>query len=491
MIIEAITGLLLGLLFFLLISGYNVLPVFLFAAFGLALYLIIGQKTTIPGQDVRVNDSNLVDFASIGGQKAAKQELREALDFMLRREEMSQLGIRPLKGILLAGPPGTGKTMLAKAAARYTEAAFLAASGSEFIEMYAGVGAQRVRSLFRQARQLARKQGTKRAVLFIDEIEVLGGRRGAHQGHLEYDQTLNQLLVEMDGITSAGDETILVLAATNRADLLDPALLRPGRFDRQVLVDLPEQEARLSILTLHCGNKPLAGDVNLNLVAQETFGFSGAQLESLANEAAIMALRAGRNEIKASDFQEAVDKVLLGEKLDRVLTNSEKRRVAVHEGGHSLISELIRPGSVSTVTITPRGNALGYVRQNPEQDLYLYRKAELEQHIRVCLAGAAAEEAVFGDCSTGAKGDYQEALRLAGIIVDAGLSELGIVDETLDNDSRLKAKQQIVAEQKPWVEKEIGLHLPVLEKIAEILYRSEHIGGQELRSLMAEEIKAG
>src|SRR5690606_32290083 len=274
-------------------------------------------------------------------------------------EHTRKLGIRPLKGILLAGPPGTGKTLLAKAAANYADAAFLAVSGSEFVEVYAGVGAQRVRRLFKQAKAAAVKEGKSCAVIFIDEIEVLGGRRGKHTSHLEYDQTLNELLVQMDGMMSdEGGVRVLVMAATNRPDLLDPALLRPGRFDRTVQVDMPDREGRFHILKIHTRRRPLADDVDLDLLAREMYNFSGAQIESVVNEAAIHAMRAGRDEIRLEDFKEAIEKVMMGERLDRKPRSEELERIAHHEAGHALISELVRPGSVSSITITSRGKAL-------------------------------------------------------------------------------------------------------------------------------------
>ncbi|KAF9122429.1 hypothetical protein BGX30_002016, partial [Mortierella sp. GBA39] len=317
-------------------------------------------------------------FEEIGGQDNAKQELREALDFLIRHDEIQKLGIRPLKGILLTGPPGTGKTLMAKAAAHYTDSVFVAASGSEFVEMYVGVGAGRVRDLFRDARNRAAKENKQSAIIFIDEIDVIGGKREGGQQR-EYDQTLNQLLTEMDGIYSSDSPRILLIAATNRKEMLDSALLRPGRFDRHIQVDLPDKKGRKHILELHAKNKPLHEDVNLDKIAEESYGFSGAQLESVMNEAAIYTMREGLKEIEQRHLSMSIDKVMMGERTDRESTIEEKKRVAIHELGHAIMAELVRPGSVSQVALSPRGKALGYVRHNPQSEQYLTRSL-LENH---------------------------------------------------------------------------------------------------------------
>src|SRR5579875_2197123 len=422
-----------AVLAFLWASGVDVLPLLLLAGLG-ALFAATrglyrsGFRTRIAsGSPQGLGSVPPIGFEDVGGQEAAKRELREALEFLRAPDRVRELGIRPLKGILFTGPPGTGKTLLAKAAANYTGSSFLAASGSEFVEMFAGVGAQRVRQLFTEARTLARREGHGTAIVFIDEIEVMAGRRGRHESHLEYDQTLNQLLVELDGISDGDDVRVLLMAASNRADLLDPALMRPGRFDRVVRVDLPDREARERILRIHCQNKPLAGDVDLSAIAGETWGFSGAHLESVANEAAIFALRRRSRTISRADFEEAVDKVMLGERMDRAITRQERERVAVHECGHALVSELVRPGSVATVTVVPRGLALGHVRQGQDDDPVLKTREELMAEIAVCLAGAAAEDLLLGARSTGAQSDFEQAFDLGRRVVLAGLSDLGPV----------------------------------------------------------------
>ena len=383
MIKEIAIGAGIAVVVFLTAQGYNVMPVIFLAG----LIFILAQTTGLGGLlgsgsrtgsvVNRTVATGGITFEHIGGQTAAKRELIEALEFITHPERTKSLGIRPLKGILLTGPPGTGKTLMAKAAASFTDSVFLSASGSEFIEVYAGVGAQRVRQLFTRARETARRDGSGSAIIFIDELEVLAGRRGQHSGHLEYDQTINQLLVEMDGLSNDGDVTVLIIGATNRIDLLDPAVLRPGRFDRVVRVDLPDRDERLAILRIHGAGKPLAKGVDLGEVAKQTFGFSGAHLESVTNEAAILAFREGAEVVGQDHLIEAVDKVMMGEKVGKRPRPEELERVAAHELGHALVAEHHRPNSVSMVSIASRGGALGYVRQSPDGDQYLYSREDL------------------------------------------------------------------------------------------------------------------
>lgn len=323
--------------------------------------------------------------------------------------------------------------------------------------------------------------------MFIDEIDVLGARRGTHSSHMEYDQTLNQLLVEMDGIVVDEEVQVLIMAATNRVDMLDPALLRPGRFDRVVNVDLPDKEGRLAILQLHTKSKPLAADVDLEDLARQSFGFSGAHLESLANEAAILALREGKEQIEKRHLVEAVDKVILGEKLDLKPSAEEKQRVAIHEAGHALVGEWVEAGSVSTVTITPRGRAMGYVRTNPADDRYLHTRSMLEGKIRVALAGFLAEELIFGDGSSGASGDFQRVVELAKGIIGAGMTELGIIDpDTSNKGAEGEMVQRIIREQQEQVRWFLFHRREVLEQVARVLVAEEVISGDSLRSLLAD-----
>lgn len=487
MIKEVILGMALGILIFLVWIGYNILPIFLLVGVGVLCYLAITQRGLLGATHAkRYCPTQKISFADVGGQEPAKNEVKEALEFIVKADLISKMGIRPLRGILLTGPPGTGKTLLAKAAATYTEAVFIATTGSEFIEMYAGVGAQRVRSLFKRARETAQQEKKNNAIVFIDEIEVVAGKRGnSGSSHMEYDQTLNQLLVEMDGIRSDDSVRVLVIGATNRADMLDPALLRPGRFDRQVKVDLPDKNGRLEILKIHVNNKPLEEDVNLEEIARETFGFSGAHLESAANEAAILALRESSPTISQAHFREAVDKVMLGEKLNNKPTAEEIYRIAVHESGHALVSELLVPESVSHVTITSRGNALGYTRHNPVDDPYLYTKEYLEKQIQVLLAGSGAEQVLLGNKSTGAYNDFKEAVKVAKQIIVAGLSSRGVVSvEDMEKNIIHETISEIIQEQEANVVKLLNDNHVTLKRMVDMLQKNESLVAEEIRDLI-------
>lgn len=490
MLKEISIGLGLAAVISMLIMGYDMTPFLFMAAAGGGLYYFARMRGLINVKNFEGMSGaghQEISFNDIGGQDSAIKELKEALDFIKNHYNIRKLGIRPLKGILLTGPPGTGKTLMARAAAGYTDAAFVAASGSEFIEMYAGVGAQRVRKLFQTARETAARQNKSNALIFIDEIEILGGKRGQTTSHLEYDQTLNQLLVEMDGLRVDDKVRVLVVAATNRADMLDPALLRPGRFDRRVKVDLPDKEGRLEILKLHTRNKPLAEDVKLEVIAKETFGFSGAHLESLANEAAILAMREGCKEICQHHFNESIDKVMMGGKLDRRPSEADMRRVAVHETGHALLSEIVRQGSVSALTVTPRGDALGYMRQTPEDDTYLYTKDYLENQIAVMLAGSVAEEIILGNRSTGSSGDFEQAVRAAETMVRSGMSDLGVVcPDTLPQELKHQTITGIVRMQEDRVRKYVSDYRHIFNHIVEVLLEKEKVTGEQFRMLLRE-----
>ena len=478
---EWLLGASIAVVIFLAVLGLNVLPLLVLVGLGFILYTLVDKRQLIQTGSKETALKHAINFEHIGGQESAKRELMEALDFLRYREKIRSLGIRPLKGILLTGPPGTGKTMMAKAAATYTDSAFVSASGSEFVEMYVGVGAQRVRELFRKARQAARKESKDNAIIFVDEIDVVGGKRGGHS-HQEYDQTLNQLLTEMDGMQTTQNPLILVIAATNRPDILDSALLRPGRFDRQIRVELPDREGRLHILKIQSENKPLSDNVDLGAIAKETFGFSGAQLESLTNEAAIIALRQNATEITHEFFREAVDKVLMGEKTGRKPTDDELYRVAVHELGHAVASEMLREHSVSHITIAPRGNALGFVRQVPEADSYLYTKDQLDHQIMVALGGAVAEELIFQTRSTGAQNDFMQAGRIARTEVVCGLSRIGIVAEDHLQDNILDEEVRfILSELENHTQNLLEPFKEMIEPFARTLVNCETVDGELFR----------
>lgn len=489
MVKEVIIGISIALTIFASLLGINITPILFIGGMIFLLSYLLENKGLISGSSNVVKPESEISFEDIGGQNTAISELKEALDFVINREKISKMGIRPLKGILLSGPPGTGKTLLAKAAAKYTNSSFVATSGSEFIEMYAGVGAQRVRKLFETAKNLARKEDKDSAIIFIDEIDILGAKRGTNESHHEYDQTLNQLLVEMDGIKSGNDINILVVAATNRPDLLDPALLRPGRFDRQVAVDLPDKSGRIQILKIHTKNKPLADDVNLESIAEDTFGFSGAHLESLCNEAAILAMRDNSDVIWQKHFVEAIDKVILGEKTDRKPTEEEIYRVSVHEVGHAIISEMVNPGSVATVTIVPRGKALGFVRQTDKEDMLIYTKEQMENEIMICLGGTVAELLILNNRSTGSANDFEQAVDIAKKIVYTGLSELGIISK--DDVPKEKVNEEIkriIEVQEAKVKEILEGKLQQLSEIAGILRKEETMPGDKLREFIEEKV---
>jgi len=485
---EVLIGFVPVLLVFLFTIGVNIMPILLAAVvIGILLFMVRSRGNLAAAHGSRKGKSlptASFSFDEIGGQERAKQELIEALDFLVKPESIERFGIRPLKGILLTGPPGTGKTLLAKAAAYYSNAVYIAASGSEFVEMYVGVGASRIRDLFKEARQKAEKSGKSSAVIFIDEIDVIGGKRDGGQ-HREYDQTLNQLLTEMDGIHTADSPRILLIAATNRKDTLDSALLRPGRFDRHIAVDLPDKKGRAHILSIHAKSKPIDAEVNLDKIAEESFGFSGAQLESVMNEAAIYAMRDDQDSISQRHLTMAIDKVMMGEKTDRESTQEERERVAIHELGHAIAAEAVRPGSVSTVALSPRGQALGYVRHNPQQDQYLYTKEFLEGQIMIALGGAAAEELFYGGRSTGSRGDFDQATAIVRNMAESGLTELGIVDGSMITPEALTRVSGtildgLMARTKTLLEE----RRPVFERSLAILMKEETLSGADFRDIM-------
>ncbi len=370
------------------------------------------------------NDAAKVTFADVAGVEEAKTELVEIVDFLKTPQRFTQIGARIPRGVLLIGPPGTGKTLLAKAVAGEAGVPFFSISGSEFVELFVGVGSSRVRDLFEQAKKQAP------CIIFIDELDAIGKSRassGFYGGNDEREQTLNQLLTEMDGF-GAGDQTVIVLAATNRPESLDPALLRPGRFDRQVLVDRPDLSGRLAILEVHAKDVKLGADVDLKTIATRTPGFAGADLANLVNEAALLAARNRRETVAQADFNEAIERVVAGlEKKSRVLNEKEKKIVAYHEVGHALVGAVMPGGSrVEKISIVPRGMAaLGYTLQLPTEDRFLLSEVELQGQIATLLGGRSAEEIVFGSITTGASNDLQRATDLAERMVTTyGMSKV-------------------------------------------------------------------
>jgi cell division protease FtsH len=366
------------------------------------------------------DDKKKAKFRDVAGADEEKQELVEVVEFLKDPRKFAAIGARIPKGVLLVGPPGTGKTLLARAVAGEAGTPFFSISGSDFVEMFVGVGASRVRDLFENAKKNAP------CIIFIDEIDAVGRQRGAGLGggHDEREQTLNQLLVEMDGF--GVNEGIIIIAATNRADILDPALLRPGRFDRQILVGRPDVKGREAVLEVHARNKPLAGDVNLKTIATRTPGFSGADLENLLNEAALVAARRDKKKVDMNDIEEAIDRVIAGPaKKSRVISEKEKNIVAYHEAGHTVVGVKLESADlVHKVTIVPRGQAGGYAVMLPKEDRYFMTKPELLDKIVGLLGGRVAEEVIFGEVSTGAHNDFQRATGIARkMVTEYGMSD--------------------------------------------------------------------
>ncbi len=367
-----------------------------------------------------LGNKTVVTFNDVAGVDEAKQELTEVVEFLKYPEKFNSLGARIPRGVLLVGPPGTGKTLLARAVAGEAGVPFFSISGSEFVEMFVGVGASRVRDLFEQAKR------NSPCIVFVDEIDAVGRQRGAGLGgsHDEREQTLNQILVEMDGFDT--NTNVIVVAATNRPDVLDPALLRPGRFDRQVVLDRPDIKGRKEILSVHIKGKPLDKTVDIEALARRSPGFSGADLANLVNEAAILAARRNKKSIGMSEFNEAIDRVIAGpERRSRIITEEEKEIIAYHEGGHAVVQRVLpKCDPVTKVTIVSRGMALGYTMSLPQEDRYLHSKSEFEDKIAGMLGGNVAETLVFGDTTTGSSNDIEKATNLArAMVTQYGMSE--------------------------------------------------------------------
>jgi len=444
-----------------------------------------------------------VTFKDVAGSEEAKEELKEIVDFLKNPQKFIEIGARIPKGVLLMGPPGTGKTLLARAVAGEASVPFFYLSGSEFVEMFVGVGASRVRDLFKMVKKSAP------AIIFIDEIDAVGRHRGGGLGggHDEREQTLNQILVEMDGFEP--NEKVIVLSATNRPDVLDPALLRPGRFDRRVLIDLPDIKEREAILNVHARKKSLGEDVDLHVIAQRTPGFSGADLANLMNEGAILAAREERNKVTQYDFIRSVEKVMLGpERKSRIITDKEKKITAYHEGGHALTASILPYADpVHKVTIVSRGHAGGYTLKLPLEERRLQSKKEFLDDIAVALSGYAAEELIFDDLTTGASNDIAVATALArDMVTRYGMSEhIGPVafregESSIYRDGRVilgeksfseditsqvdKEVSKIMNEAKKKASEAISKHIKVLHAIADELMKVETLEQENFEKLL-------
>ena len=424
-------------------------------------------------------------FRDVAGLDEVKEELFEVVDFMKSPDKYIKMGAKIPKGILFYGPPGTGKTLLASAVAGETDSSFFNVTGSEFVEKYVGVGAKRVRTLFEKARKEAP------SIIFIDEIDAIGARRHSESNN-EKDQTLNQLLVEMDGFNK--DDNIIIVGATNRLDLLDEALLRPGRFDRHIRINSPNYNSRYEILKVHTKNKPLHKEVDLKLLARKTHGFNGAHLANIANEAAIYAVRDNSSEITNYHFDKAIERVIAGiEQKNSVLIEKEKKIVSYHEAGHALVSNIVNICPIQKISIVPRGEALGYVLQLPDEDRYIYTKEELIGKIKILLAGKAAEEIIFNHLSTGAKDDLKKVTDIADqMVCEYGMSKLGFM--TIEGNSKSFMSQQVQKEANQIVEhcyketlKLLKENINDLNIVANHLYDKETMTLEELQSLIQKE----
>ena len=470
-------------------------------------WIMIMQQTGAKGASftksrakMTADDKNKTEFSDVAGAVEEKAELEEIVEFLKNPQKFISLGARIPKGVLLIGPPGTGKTLLARAVAGEANVPFFSISGSDFVELYVGVGASRVRDLFETAKK------NRPCIIFIDEIDAVGRKRGAGMGggHDEREQTLNQLLVEMDGF--GVNEGIIMMAATNRPDILDPALLRPGRFDRQIVVDLPDVKGREAILKVHSAKKPLAKEVNLEKIAKVTVGYTGADLENLMNEAAIFAARRNKKEIDGKDLEDANIKVMMGtEKKSRVITDKEKKLTAYHEAGHAILTKLSTPKAhVHRISIIPRGRAGGFTMHTPEEDKYYASKSEMLDDIVVLLGGRVAEAIKLDDISTGASNDIERATNIArAMVTQYGMSEkLGPVCYNTNEEVFLgrdfghskNYSEKIAAEIDDEIEKILNTqyeratklltdNLPLLDKMAEALLDKETIEEEEFEKI--------
>ena len=460
------------------------IAILFFVALVFMMWRMMKVMPRVKPQQIKPTSDQSVTFADIAGVDDAKAELQEIVEFLREPKSFQALGAKVPKGILLHGPPGTGKTLLAKAVANESGAQFFAQSAASFVEMFAGLGAARIRRLF----AIARKH--EPAIIFIDELDAVGGRRGMDISG-EKDQTLNQLLVEMDGFSSSG--RVVVIAASNLLDKLDPALLRPGRFDRQVFVVPPDVKGRLGILQVHTRDKPLE-NLDLEAVAQQTSGLTGADLANICNEAAIFATRRGAKKIALRDFDSAIERVIAGVQSRRVLNQHEKRVVAFHEAGHALCGELLPSvDRVHRISIVPRGRALGYTLNLPAEDRYLKTREELLDYMTVLLGGRAAEQIVFGAITTGASDDLKRVADISHSMVhDFAMGTAG-VGRSPDGDVRLseqtlrlrdEERQDLIEEARRAAQKLIVAHRPQLDALAAELLEHEVLDREAIDKVM-------
>ncbi|HSP71233.1 MAG TPA: ATP-dependent zinc metalloprotease FtsH [Gaiellaceae bacterium] len=462
------------------------LPVLFFALIVFFLWKTLSLMPRVKPKMIAPKSSSSVRWDDVAGLEEAKAELHEVVDFLRDPKRFERLGARVPKGILLYGPPGTGKTLLAKAVAKESGAEFYSQSASSFVEMFAGLGAARIRKLFNEARKHAP------SIVFIDELDAVGAARTGHGFNREQDQTLNQLLVELDGFDQGAQ--VVVMGASNRLQDLDPALLRPGRFDRQILVGQPDLAGREAILGVHCNGKPLAGDVDLHVVARQTAGLTGADLANICNEAAIHAGRQGKSAITHADFESALERVVAGLQQRKVVTEKEKRILAFHEGGHALMSHLMGEAfPVQKATIVARGQALGYTLNLPAEDRYLHTREELLDWMAIALAGRAAEQIVFGRVTNGAADDLEKVTAIArSMVFEWGMSE-SVTSRTMRADNyalseetkRLRdAEQARLTDQAYEVAvRLLEKHRAALDRVANALLEKETLTRDELLGL--------
>lgn len=485
-----------------------ILPLLLFLFIGYMFYRRMQAQGrgifNIGKSQAKLQDSSKQDtcFDDVAGQEGAKTELREVIEFLRNPEIYEELGAKLPKGMLLVGPPGTGKTLLARATAGEADVPFYTITGSDFMEMFVGVGAKRVREMFKNAKE------NSPSIIFIDELDSIGRQRGAGLGggHDEREQTLNQLLSELDGFEPS--ENVVVMGATNRPDILDKALLRPGRFDRQVTVDLPSQNARVEILKLHAKNKPMSDEIDFERIARSTPGFSGADLENLLNEATLYAGREKRKEVKMEDIDKARDKVMMGLKREGMqISDEERKMLAYHEGGHALVAAILpHSDPIHKVTIVPRGKAMGVTQQLPEKEKYLYNREYLLDRLAVIMGGRAAEDLVFETATSGAQNDLQQVAKLSRkMVTEWGMSKkfghisFGASEQEVflgrdmsqqreysdstarEIDEEVKA---ITKEAFDRAQQTLKDHRDVLDKVAEKLLEKEEISGELVNELL-------